>query len=64
MIHKLFFSHSELLTRYNETKTMLSEYEKQSQISSKPPLNNEFPNPQRVRLSFFSNQNRHFSIVD
>ena len=51
---QIVFLHSELLTRYNETKTMLNEYEKRSQISSKPPLNNEFPNPQRVRLSYLS----------
>ncbi len=44
--------YSELLTRYNQTKTMLNEYEKKSQISSKPLPNNEFPNPQRVRFYF------------
>ena len=38
----------ELLTRYNETKSILHEYEKKSQTSFKMPTN-EFPNPQRVR---------------
>ena len=38
----------ELLTRYNETKNILHEYEKKSQASFKMPTN-EFPNPQRVR---------------
>lgn len=47
----------ELLTRYNATKTMLNEYEKKSQLSSRPPPppSNEFPDPQRVKnlvLSF------------
>ena len=39
----------ELLTRYNETKTILNEFEKKSQSSFKP-TSNEFPNPQRVRF--------------
>jgi len=42
----------ELLTRYNETKSILHEYEKKSQISSKSTIN-EFPNPQRVKIFIF-----------
>jgi hypothetical protein len=44
---KLMKDNQKLLTRYNQTKTMLNEYEKKSQISSKPLPSNEFPNPQR-----------------
>jgi len=46
-----FLFYLELLTRYNETKTILNEYEKNSQISLKSSTN-EFPNPQRVKFEF------------
>ena len=40
----------ELLTRYNETKTILNEFEKKTQLSSRT---HEFPNPQRVEHVHF-----------
>ncbi|CAF0754649.1 unnamed protein product [Rotaria sordida] len=43
---KLMKDNQKLLTRYNETKRMLYEYEKKPQLLLKPPTN-EFPNPQR-----------------
>ncbi|CAF4120793.1 unnamed protein product, partial [Rotaria sp. Silwood2] len=43
---KLMKDNQKLLTRYNETKLMLNEYEKKSQVLLKPTTN-EFPNPQR-----------------
>ncbi|CAF3335322.1 unnamed protein product [Rotaria sp. Silwood1] len=43
---KLMKDNQKLLTRYNETKIMLNEYEKKSQLLLKPTTN-EFPNPQR-----------------
>ncbi|CAF0722468.1 unnamed protein product [Rotaria sp. Silwood1] len=47
---KLMKDNQKLLTRYNETKIMLNEYEKKSQLLLKPTTN-EFPNPQRVESS-------------
>ncbi|CAM4752366.1 unnamed protein product [Rotaria magnacalcarata] len=43
---KLMKDNQKILTRYNETKILLNEYEKRSRIKPPPP-SNEFPNPQR-----------------
>jgi hypothetical protein len=43
---KLMKDNQKLLTRYNETKTVLNQYEKKSQMPLKPSTT-EFPDPQR-----------------
>ena len=53
LINNRFCRLSELLTRYNETKTLLNEYEKKSQGLTRPSSSQDFPNPQRVRVILF-----------
>lgn len=55
LINNYFSPHSELLSRYNETKTLLHEYEKKSQGSTRPSSSQDFPNPQRVRSILLEN---------